>query len=41
MSCENAKTNLVTDELVITLRHTLRKYEDVNSEDYARALTRK
>ena len=41
MSCENAKTNLVTDELVITLRHTLREYEDVNSEDYARALTRK
>lgn len=41
MYCENAKTNLVTNELAKTLTHTLREYEDVNSEDYARPLTRK
>ena len=41
MYCENAKVNLVTDELAKTLRHTLREYEDVSSENYARALTRK
>ena len=41
MYCENAKTNLVTNELAKTLTHTLREYEDVNSGDYARALTGK
>ena len=41
MYCENAKANLITNELAKPLSHTLGEYEDVSSGNYAKALTRK